>query len=270
MLKAVAAARGLDLRCKNRQNPGESVDFGQRMRRVHGLLLGLCGLLLAGCAAPSPAALAANDPYEAFNRASLKRNARIDRHVVIPAVEAYFALVPEDGRQGVHNFLGNLALPTIFLNDMMQGEVSRGGKSMWRLVVNSTIGLGGFLDPASKMGIPRHGEDFGQTLAAWGVGEGPYLILPLLGPSNPRDAAGLAVDTVIDPTNQIRFNQHIWWSAGRQFFTLLDLKGQTYQTVQGIERSSVDYYSSLRSFYRQYRAEQIRNGRKGSEDLPDF
>ena len=89
--------------------------------------------------------------------------------------------------------------------------------------MNSTVGLGGFFDPASKMGIPRHGEDFGQTLAVWGVGEGPYLMLPLLGPSNPRDAAGLAVDAVIDPTNQIRFKQHIWWSAGREYFTLLDL-----------------------------------------------
>ncbi len=102
------------------------------------------------------------------------------------------------------------------------------------------------------------------------MGEGPYLILPLLGPSNPRDATGLVVDAVIDPTNQIRFKQHIWWSAGRQFFTLLDLKGQTVQTIQGIQRSSVDYYSSLRSLYRQLRAEQIRNGRKTGEDLPDF
>jgi phospholipid-binding lipoprotein MlaA len=237
-------------------------------------LLGLCGLALcaglSGCAAPSSAALAANDPYEAFNRASLKRNARIDKYIVIPTVKVYFAAVPDDGRRGVHNFLRNLALPTIFLNDMMQGEVSRAGKSMWRLVVNSTMGVGGFLDPASKMGIPRHGEDFGQTLAVWGVGEGPYLVLPLLGPSNPRDAAGLAVDAVIDPTNQIGFKQHIWWSAGREYFTLLDLKGQTYQTIQGIQRSSVDYYSSLRSLYRQMRAEQIRNGRKTGEDLPDF
>ncbi len=237
---------------------------------MRALVLGLCGLGLAGCAVPSPASLAANDPYEAFNRDALKRNARIDKYIVIPTLDAYSTLVPEEGRRGVHNFLGNLALPTIFLNDMLQGEVRRGGQSMWRLVVNSTVGLGGIFDPASKMGIPGHGEDFGQTMAVWGVGEGPYLILPLLGPSNPRDAAGLAIDAVIDPTNQIRFKQHIWWSAGRQFFTLLDLKGQTYQTLQDIQRSSVDYYSSLRSSYRQLRAEQIRNGRKTGEDLPDF
>jgi phospholipid-binding lipoprotein MlaA len=154
---------------------------------------------------------------------------------------------------------------------MLQGEVSRAGKSAWRLVINSTIGFGGFFDPASKIGIPGHSEDFGQTLAVWGVDEGPYLILPFLGPSNPRDALGLAADTIlIDPTNQIPFKQHIWWDAGRMYFTLLDLKGQSYQTLQGIQRSSVDYYSSLRSLYRQMRAEQIRNGRQTRQELPDF
>src|SRR3954467_9650792 len=144
----------------------------------------LAGLALAaglgGCATgpASPEALAANDPYEQANRAALKRNAFIDRYFVIPTVGLYFLVVPEPGRRGVHNLLGNLALPTIFVNDMLQGEFSRAGKSMWRLVINSTVGLGGFLDPASKMGIPGHGEDFGQTLAVWGLGEGPYLVLP--------------------------------------------------------------------------------------------
>jgi phospholipid-binding lipoprotein MlaA len=178
--------------------------------------------------------------------------------------------VPERGRRGVHNFLGNLSLPTIFVNDMLQGELSRAGKSMWRLVINSTIGLGGFFDPASKIGIPGHGEDFGLTLAVWGGAEGPYLVLPFIGPSNPRDATGMAVDLAIDPTNQIAFKQHIWWSVGREYFTLLDLKGQTYQAIQGIQRGSVDYYSSLRSLYRQLRDEQIRNGRPQGQDLPDF
>ena len=170
----------------------------------------------------------------------------------------------------MHNVLGNLSLPTIFMNDMLQGEVSRAGKSMWRLVLNSTVGIAGIWDPASKIGIPGHGEDFGQTLAVWGVKEGPYLVLPFFGPSNPRDATGLVVDTAMDPTNQIHFKQHLWWAGAREYFTLLDLKSQTYQTVQGIQRGSVDYYSSLRNFYRQFRNEQIRNGRDQTQDLPDF
>ncbi|HET7086515.1 MAG TPA: VacJ family lipoprotein [Rhizomicrobium sp.] len=242
------------------------------MRGTRGLLVGLCGLVLAGCAStpPSADALAANDPYEQTNRDMLKLNGKIDRYFVIPTVGIYFLLVPEGGRRGVHNFLGNLSLPTIFVNDMLQGEVSRAGKSVWRLFINTTVGIAGFWDPASKMGIPGHGEDFGQTLAVWGVKEGPYLVLPFFGPSNPRDAFGMATDAAMDPTNQIPFKQHIWWSAGREYFTLLDLRGQTYQTIQGIQRSSVDYYSSLRNLYRQMRAEQIRNGRPANQELPDF
>ena len=133
------------------------------MRGLAGLIFGLC-LVTAGCATapPSPEAQAANDPYEAFNRQALKRNAKIDKYFVIPTVAVYFVLVPEAGRRGVHNLLGNLALPTIFVNDMLQGDFSRAGKSLWRLAVNSTLGLGGLFDPASKMGIPGHGEDFGR------------------------------------------------------------------------------------------------------------
>ena len=244
------------------------------MTGLRGLLVGLCGLALAGCAtAPaSPEALAVNDPYEQTNRDTLKLNAKIDKYFVIPTVGLYFLVVPEGGRRGVHNFLGNLSLPTIFVNDMLQGELSRAGKSMWRLVINSTVGIAGFWDPASKIGIRGHGEDFGQTLAAWGVGEGPFLMLPLLGPSNPRDVTGLAMDTfVLDPTNYVHFKQHIYWAGGRQYLNFLDLRSQTFETLQGIERSSVDYYAGLRNLYRQNRAKEIRNGEPaGAADLPDF
>ena len=235
--------------------------------------MGLSGLALAACSTvpPSPDDLAAGDPYESTNRQTMAFNAWADAHLVGPAVQRYLTLVPEGGRRGVHNFLGNLSLPTIFVNDVLQGESTYATQALGRLAINSTLGLGGFFDPATKAGIPAHGEDFGQTMAVWGVGEGPYLVLPFLGPSNPRDASGLVIDAAIDPTNRIAFKQHIWWSAGRTYFTLLDLRSQTYQTVQGIQRSSVDYYASLRSLYRQLRAEQIRNGRATKpSDLPDF
>jgi phospholipid-binding lipoprotein MlaA len=104
-----------------------------------------------------------------------------------------------------------------------------------------------------------------------GADEGPYLILPFLGPSTPRDAAGLAIDVAIDPTNFIPLKQHLWWSAGREYFTVLDLRVETYQTIQGIQRSSVDYCGSLRSLYRQLRNSEIHNGRPAAtQNLPDF
>jgi phospholipid-binding lipoprotein MlaA len=234
------------------------------------------GLLLAavlgGCATapPSPEALAANDPYESANRDTLAFNGKIDRYIVVPSFAVYFVLVPDPGRRAIHNLLNHLTLPTTFVNDVLQGELKRGAQTAGRFLVNSTFGLGGFFDAASRMGIPNHGEDFGQTLAVWGAGEGPYLMLPFFGPSNPRDAFGLAADIGLDPTVYIHFKQHIWWDAGRMYLTVLDLKGQTYQQVKSIQRSSVDYYASLRSLYRQLRANEIRNGRPQTEDLPDF
>ena len=235
----------------------------------------LCGLVLAGCATtpPTPEMVANNDPYEPTNREMLALNGKIDRYFVVPTVAVYFVLVPDPGRRAVHRFLENLTLPTTLVNDLLEGQVTRGGQTAARFVINTTIGFGGFLDPASRMKIPDHGADFGLTLGSWGVDEGPYMVLPFLGPSNPRDAVGLAADVGLDPTNYIPFKQHIWWSAGRYYFTVLDLRGQTFQTVRTIQRSSIDYYSALRSFYRQLRANAVRAVRsqqKKPQDLPDF
>lgn len=237
----------------------------------------LCAVALAGglaaCAStpPSAEALAANDPYESTNRQTLAFNGKIDRYFVIPTVALYFILVPEGGRRRVHHFLENLTLPSTFVGDILQGEVTRGGQTAGRFLINTTIGLGGFFDPATtRFHMPDHGEDYGQTFAVWGADEGPYLMLPFFGPSNPRDAAGLVAGAALDPTNFIYFKQHIWWATGREYFTLLDLRAQTYQTIQGVQRSSVDYYGSLRSLYRQLRDNEIRNGRHANENLPDF
>ena len=239
---------------------------------IMGLGLGLGGLALTACASvPSPEALAANDPYEPLNRDILVLNQHFDQIFFIPTVHRYLSL-PETVRLGVGNFLRNLAAPTIFVNDMLQGEPKRAGTTLVRFVLNSGPGIGGLFDPAARLGLSHHSEDFGQTLSVWGVGEGPFMMLPLLGPSNPRDTVGLATDTfLLDPTNHIHFKQHFWWAAGRQYLRVLDLRAQTFETLQGIERSSVDYYAALRNLYRQARDNEIRNGAAApSTDLPDF
>jgi phospholipid-binding lipoprotein MlaA len=136
--------------------------------------------------------------------------------------------------------------------------------------MNSTFGIGGLLDPATAAGVPYHEEDFGQTLGTWGVGEGPYLVLPFLGPDPPRDAAGQVVDIFFDPTTYISLREHFLWSAGRRTLEIIDLKSRNMDLLSGIERSSVDYYASVRSLYRQKRNNDIRNGQPDVKDLPDL
>jgi phospholipid-binding lipoprotein MlaA len=252
-------------------------DFGNGAMRASALIV--VSILLASCAsAPEgdPEAAAEfqklNDPVEPANRAIFEFNRGADRYVIKPVTAGYRTITTPEMRDGVHNALQNLRSPVIFANDLLQGEFGRAGTTFARFLINSTLGVVGFGDPAADLGFTPHDEDFGQTLAVWGVGEGPYLMLPLLGPSNPRDTAGLALDTlVLDPTNYVHVKQHFWWDAGRQYLNVLDLRSQTFETLQGIERSSVDYYATLRSLYRQARDSDIRNGAPAkAEDLPDF
>lgn len=267
----------LDLKDQRLEKPGPVP--GGRVNRMTGFkakiaaILALCGLVLGGCATtpPTPEMIANNDPHEPANRDVFAFNMMMDRTFVTPTVTMYRQTVPEGGRQAFHNFLVNLTLPSTFVGDVLQGEVKRGGQTAGRFLVNSTIGLGGFFDPATtRLGMPNHGEDYGQTFAVWGAEEGPYVMLPFFGPSNPRDTAGLVVGTALDPTNFIRIKQHIYWMMARQYFTLLDVRSQTFDTLQGIQRNSLDYYASLRGLYRQVRNNEIRNGRQEKAELPDF
>ena len=221
----------------------------------------LCVLLLAAC--NSVPADDANDPFEPYNRDLFAANQKLDKYFVIPTAGAYVLIVPEWGRDRVHNLLTNLDMPDIFVNDVLQGEPKRASQTAGRFLINTTLGLGGLFDVASTtFKMPLHREDFGQTLAVWGVGEGPYLIQPFLGPDPPRDTIGQLADLIVlDPTNYIHFKQHVWWDTGRTYFKLLDLRAQTYETVQGIQRTSLDYYVAMRSYYRGFRNNEIRNGR---------
>jgi phospholipid-binding lipoprotein MlaA len=229
-------------------------------------------VMLAGCASsqPSTSDPGANDPYESTNRQVFEFNQKVDRAVILPTAKAYVAVVPEPARIGIHNFLTNLDLPVTFANDVLQGEADRAGETLERFSVNSTLGIGGLLDPATDFGIPYHSEDFGQTLGVYGVGEGPYLVLPFLGPDPPRDAAGQVVDIFLDPFTYVSLREHFYYSAAREFFTVLDLRAKNLDTLQGIERGSVDYYASVRSLYRQLRNNEIRNGKPDVKNLPNL
>jgi len=237
------------------------------------LSVAIVAVLTAGCATSTDTdAIAQNDPYGATNRAVFDFNMKLDKVVAKPVAKFYNHAVPQVARNGVHNFLANLDKPVTFGNDLLQGEVSRAAETFGRFTVNSTAGIGGLIDVATMMGIADHSEDFGQTLAVYGVGEGPYLMLPFMGPDPPRDLTGDVVDIFIDPTTYIRFHGSDAWYMARSVGSVLDLRARNIDTLEQVERTSIDLYATTRSLYRQYRNSEIRNGAPdmSESDTPDF
>jgi phospholipid-binding lipoprotein MlaA len=240
------------------------------LNRFVGRLIGLSAfaalIALGACATPpaDPEARAEfeadNDPIEPVNRAIFDFNLVVDGAVIKPAAQVYRDVLPERARNGIHNALQNLRSPIVFANDVLQGETQRAAITAWRFVINSTIGILGIFDVAKEAGYPPHSEDFGQTFAKWGIGEGPYLVLPILGPSNPRDATGLATEWVTDPFNLWMANTDrdwvIWTRAG---LTGIDYRSSNIETIDEIKKTSIDFYAAIRSLYRQRRAQQIQD-----------
>lgn len=225
---------------------------------------------LSACATKPPAsdpeALAAyeeiNDPLEPWNRAMHQLDQGLDTVLFDPTIAVYETIIPEPGRQGVTNFIRNFRSPITLVNDILQGEGKRAGVTTGRFVVNSTVGLLGFIDVAQHWGMPYHSEDFGQTLAVWGVGEGPYLYVPILGPSGARDLTGYAVDTFSsDPMAWVGYADNpFWWQVAYFYGVALDGKYRAGPVLDDLKASSIDYYAALRAAYRQNRAAAIRNG----------
>lgn len=222
-------------------------------------------------AAPVEAAAAAPaDPWEGFNRRMFGLNDAVDDAFFKPAAKAYRATTPKAGRRGLRRFLANLGSPSVFVNDLLQGEFGRAGKTLSRFAINSTIGAGGFADPAGQLGIEGHKEDFGQTLAVWGVDSGPYLVLPFVGPSSPRDAFGAIVGLGLQPLTYIRTPPATYARLSLAGANLLAARESVLDPLAEIEANSLDYYSSFRSFYTQARAREIRNGADDFDALPEF
>jgi phospholipid-binding lipoprotein MlaA len=232
----------------------------------------LAGIQLSGCAAvrntEGPQDI--NDPFESFNRASFEVTLAADKAIMRPTAVGYRRIVPEPMRTVVRNFLNNLDSPVIFTNDVLQGSVDRAGVTLLRAGINTTLGLGGLVDVAHRWGYIRHSEDFGQTLGVYGVGEGPYLFVPFVGPGNPRDVVGWGVDFLFDPITYAQWREKQWWQVGRTAVDFVDLRARNIETLDDVERSSLDFYASLRSLYRQTRNNEIRNGATEVQDLPDF
>ncbi len=203
-----------------------------------------------------------NDHLEPFNRAMFKVDQGLDAVVVRPVAWTYRKVVPGFARRGVTNFLRNLRSPITFANDVLQGDMNHAGETMGRFLINTTVGIGGLGDPATDLGVPYHYEDFGQTLAVWGVDSGSYLYLPIIGPTSVRDGFGLAVDNfAFDPVTWYSYADNPGWVQWAYFGTLLiDIKADTMPVTDELKASSIDYYASLRAAYQQNRAKEVRNG----------
>lgn len=231
------------------------------------MVIALC--MVAGCAKRPPAsdleALTAyeetNDPLEPMNRAIFAFNLGFDEILLEPAAKFYRRFGPPDIRDGIANFVKNWREPVTFVNDVLQGEVDRAGTSLSRFLINSTFGLLGILDTATYWGIEGHDEDFGQTFAKWGMGEGFYIMLPILGPSNMRDFSGFTVDFFFDPVSL--WLSHKKWTYvryGRLAMRGLIYREENLETLDDLSKSSTDFYATLRSAYRQLRQYEIDNG----------
>jgi phospholipid-binding lipoprotein MlaA len=226
-------------------------------------------LSMGGCAAtPDPKDEAAveayneaNDPLEPMNRYFFEINHLLDEMILKPFAGYYHTALPQFAQNGVRNALRNLHSPTILANDLFQGSVNRAGDTTSRFLINSTIGIGGLIDVADSMGIKYHDEDFGQTLGWYHVGEGPYLMLPILGPSNPRDLTGRGVDYLLDPLTWVGYIYNVSWiNTVRGGLEGLDTRARNMQAIEELQKGSVDFYATVRSLYRQHRNDAIRNG----------
>jgi len=209
-----------------------------------------------------------SDPLEGMNRVIFDANEFLYSMFLRGPTEMYVGLVPPPLRSAVSNMLHNLTTPVILANDILQWEWLRAGQTFQRFAINTTYGVGGMFDRAAEMGFERHSEDFGQTMAVWGVPEPFYLVLPLFGPSNPRDAVGkLVVDRFFDPLglymSNIEHDEGIYSRAG---VGAVDQYAGVMNELDQIKKTSVDYYAAIRSMYRQKRNAEIRNGAEA--DLP--
>lgn len=240
---------------------------GIRRLLAWAVLLPCAAFVLSGCAStrgPNP-----DDPYERFNRSMFTFNEAMDKTILKPVAKGYDTVTPQFVRTGVSNFFGNVDDLWIGFNSLLQGKVANGLSDWMRFTFNSTFGIFGLFDIASEAGLEKHDEDFGQTLAAWGAGEGPFLVLPFMGPRTTRDALGLPVDWVGNPV------RYVDPSSARN--TLIGVRAVNARAnalgiSKTLEEGTLDKYSFARDFYLQQRRYKVSDGTPSLEyeDFDDY
>ena len=236
--------------------------------RSVGLLAVLLLAAAADAAAAEPEAADENhptvhDPLERTNRKIFAFNEALDRWFLEPVATGWDFVMPAPAQTAIQRFFENLGFPVVFVNDLLQGKPLAAAQDVGRFALNSTAGLVGFFDPASQIGLPNHDEDFGQTLGVWGVPGGPYLVLPLLGPSNPRDTAGLVVDRAT-----LVYTFFIPWyvNFGSASVSIVNRRSRLLETIREERKSAFDFYVAVRNAYVQRRDDQIGDRKPKSEE----
>ena len=209
----------------------------------------------------------AEDPWENLNRGTFAFNEKFDKYLLSPLAKGYRLIFPSEVRTGVRNFLNNLSEPWSSINSILQGDLKNTGNSLARFLINSTIGVLGIFDVATPIGFENQKEDFGQTLAVHGVGPGPYLVLPFLGPSTLRDAIGKVTALFGDPVTLAleRNNKDEWIWIGMAIKGV-DFREQNLEKIDNLNATSVDFYATLRSLYLERRSSMIRNQNTDEKD----
>lgn len=225
-------------------------------------LLSVGLLLLLGCAALPPGKRNPRDPWERMNRASYRFNDTFDRAIAQPVARGYRKVTPHFVQTGVTNFFDNLEYPIVMVNDLLQGQFKPFLSDTGRLLLNTTIGIGGLMDPATALGLDKNDRDFGQTLGKWGAGTGPYLVIPFLGPSDLRDALGRVGDEYCNPRHYIR---NSWVKYGLAGLRAIDTRAR-FLDAQGAIDSAYDPYAFLRNVYLQHRDFKVNGGQSPNEE----
>ena len=208
-----------------------------------------------------------NDPLEGTNRFLYRINDGLDTYVFRPVAVGYRQVVPGGVRRSVHNVLTNVSSPVVFVNDVLQTKPRRAGDTMMRFLINSTAGVAGLFDVATDWGYPAHGTDLGVTLALWGVGDGPYLFIPVIGPSGGRDLTGYAGGVLMDPLTWASFGGSTAVGLTRYGVGAVDTRERLIDPVDDVKRNALDPYATFRSVYRQNRQSTIeatRNDRRAT------
>ena len=241
------------------------------------LLLSVCALVVgapsraeppdaAGAedAASAAEARAVHDPWQPLNRGIFAFNEFADRYFIEPIAIGWDTVVPDPVQHGIDNFFRNVGTPRRIANDLLQGKPRKAGSDLGRFAINTSFGLLGFFDPAGAEGFPPADEDFGQTLGVWGVPPGPYLVLPLLGPSSPRDATGLAVETFVLSPEYYYIPFYVSYPlTGTR---VVNTRSLVLETVRAERAAAFDFYAAVRSAHVQFRANQVRDRAEEPED----